>query len=122
MINDELTTDSDDVPHEPDRIPSVSDVASLEKSYVVKRIKEQNGTVYYQPAAKSSGNHNRGFSDSIGEILSIWWIKKNYRLSQRIVSPGSKSVANYRVTFSKNAKFHNKSKVFGEFCFDFCQR
>jgi len=67
MINDELTTDSElDVPHEPDRIPTVADVSSLEKSYVVKRIKEQNGTVYYQPAAKSSGNHNRGFSDSIG--------------------------------------------------------
>ena len=71
MINDELTTDSElDVPHEADRlIPTVSDVSSLEKSYVVKRIKEQNGTVYYQPAAKSSGGHNRGFSDSIGEIL-----------------------------------------------------
>ena len=27
---------------------------------------------------------------------------------QRIVPPGSKSVANYRVTFSKNAKFHNR--------------
>ena len=26
------------------------------------------------------------------------------------------------VTFAKNAKFHNKSKVFGEFCFEFCQR
>ena len=66
MINDELTTDSElDVPHEPDRIPTVADVSSLEKSYVVKRIKEQNGTVYYQPAVKG---HTRGLSDSIGEI------------------------------------------------------
>jgi len=64
MINDELTTDSElDVPHEPDRIPTVADVSSLEKSYVVKRIKEQNGTVYYQPAVKG---HTRGLSDSIG--------------------------------------------------------
>merc|ERR1711981_797707 len=65
MINDELTTDSElDVPHEPDRIPTVADVSSLEKSYVVKRIKEQNGTVYYQPAVKG---HTRGLSDSIDD-------------------------------------------------------
>ena len=42
--------------------------------------------------------------------------------AQNSVLSGSLSVTNYRVTISKNAKFHNKSKVFGEFCFDFCQR
>ena len=32
------------------------------------------------------------------------------------------SVKSLGITFSKNAKFHCKWKVFGEFCFDFCQR
>ena len=41
---------------------------------------------------------------------------------QRIVLLGSILVKNYRVTFSKNAKFHYKLKGFGEFCFNFCQR
>ena len=46
----------------------------------------------------------------------------NQQRKQNSVLSGSLLVTNYRVTISKNAKFHNKSKVFGEFCFDFCQR
>lgn len=73
IINDDLSTDSDEVTNEPDggsRIPSVSDVSPLEKSYVVKRMSQSNGTVYYQPAcsaSKTSGStHSRLSDHSIG--------------------------------------------------------
>ena len=74
IINDDLSTDSDEVTNEPDggsRIPSVSDVSPLEKSYVVKRMSQSNGTVYYQPAcsaSKTSGStHSRLSDHSIGK-------------------------------------------------------
>ena len=82
MINDELTTDSElDVPHEPDRIPTVSDVSSLEKSYVVKNLNQSNGTVYYQPTnvSKSTRGHHR-LSDSLGKHLSSEYMSTRKQL------------------------------------------
>ena len=90
IIVDDLSTDSDDGTNEANgsRIPSVSDVVSpLEKSYVVKRMNQSNGTVYYQPAtvSKSCGNHNR-LNDSIGNnnnnLVQITDYKLHYILER----------------------------------------
>ena len=51
------------------RIPSVAEVTSLpmDQSYVVKRMSQSNGTVYYQPnAAGSAGAGNAGVLASSG--------------------------------------------------------
>jgi len=53
LINDDLSSDSEGV-ESPLTVPGIPGSDPMEQSYVVKRMNQSNGAVYYQPTSKGS--------------------------------------------------------------------